>query len=408
MTETFELVIDSIAGGGDGVGRIDGMVTFVPRTSPGDRVRVEVQREGRLMRGRVIEMLTPSPERIQPACKHYDGDNCGGCQLQHLPYESQLAAKGAIIRDALNRIGGLAVDAPLVEPSPTPWRYRAKLTLALRRTGGGWIAGMHPHDAPGKVFSLEDCHITDNAVLAHWRDVMAHSRFLPDATELRASVRKTEQGFAFVVEGGAEWTTHFELFTAVPAMRELWWQASGKSRRRLHARGEHQAGASFTQVNPAVATKLRQWVCSIAAESRAKTAVDAFSGSGDIAVDLATLGLRVTAIEIDRDASALCAARLPAGSRAVSSSVESALPRALPADLVVLNPPRAGLDARIPSLLQAESREPRALVYVSCDPATLARDIKRLNHYRVESLRAFDMFPQTSHVETVCHLVPAA
>jgi 23S rRNA (uracil1939-C5)-methyltransferase len=408
MTETHELVIDSIAGGGDGVGRLDGMVTFVPRTSPGDRVRVDVQREGRLNRGRVVEMLEPSAQRTTPSCKHYDGDGCGGCQLQHLPYESQLSAKSTIVRDALNRIGGLALDAAAVEPSPTQWRYRAKLTLALRRSGGAWIAGMHAYDAPRRVFSLEDCHITDSVVLGHWREVMAQSRLFPDATELRASVRKMEQGFAFVVEGGTEWGTHFELFTAVPAMRELWWQASGKSRRRMHSRGEHHAGASFTQVNPAVAAKLRQWVCAIAAESRAKTAVDAFSGSGDIAVDLAALGLRVTAIEIDRDASALCAARLPVGSRAVAASVESALPRALPTDFVVLNPPRAGLAASIPAMLQAENREPRALVYVSCDAATLARDLRRLTAFRVESVRAFDMFPQTAHVETVCHLVPTA
>jgi 23S rRNA (uracil1939-C5)-methyltransferase len=408
MTETFELRIDSIAAGGDGVGRHDGMVAFVPRTSPGDRVRVEAEREGRLMRGRVLEMLVPSASRATPRCGHYDADGCGGCQLQHLPYEGQLEAKSTIIRDALARIGGLTLDAPVVvEPSAAQWRYRAKLTLALRSAGDGWTAGMHPYNAPGRVFALDDCHITDAAVVSHWRGVMQHAHLLPPERELRASVRLIGDGFAFVVEGGREWTTHFELFAAVPAMFELWWQPSGKHGQRLHTRGEPQAGASFTQVNPEVAARLRDWVIAIARAAGPKTAVDAFSGTGDLAVDIAALGARVTAIEIDRDASRLCASRLPAGSRAVASSVEAALLRALPVDFVVLNPPRAGIAATVAATLQQDPR-PRTVVYVSCNPATLARDLKRLDRYDVRSVRGFDMFPQTAHVETVCELVPAA
>ena len=411
IVETFDLIIDSIAAGGDGVGRHDGMVVFVPRTSPGDRVRVEAGREGRLMRGRVLELLAPSADRAAPRCRHYDSDRCGGCQLQHLSYERQLRAKSTIIRDALTRIAGLSLDPPVVEPSPAPWRYRAKLTLALRRTGESWIAGLHPYHAPGQIFALDDCHITDAAVVSHWRDVMHHARLLPPERQLRASVRLTGDGtgdgFSFVVEGGRDWTTHSQLFAAVPAMREIWWQPAGKRGQRLHTRGAHEAGASFIQVNPAVAERLRAWVVGIARAAGPKTAVDAFSGTGDMAVDIAALGARITAIEIDRDASRLCASRLPAGSRAVASSVEAALPRALPADLVVLNPPRAGIAATVAATLQQDPR-PGCLVYVSCNPATLARDLKRLDRYVVRSVRGFDMFPQTAHVETVCELVPAA
>jgi len=406
--ETFELSIDSIAAGGDGVGRHDGMVAFVPRTSPGDRVRVEAKREGRLMRGRVLELLAPSASRAAPRCGHYNADACGGCQLQHLSYESQLQAKSTIITDALTRIGGLTLDAAVVvEPSPSQWRYRSKLTLALRREADSWIAGLHQYDAPGRVFALDDCHITDTAVVSHWREIMRHAALLPAARELRASVRLTDDGFSFVVDGGREWTAHFELFAAVPTMHELWWQPAGKRSQRLHSRGAAQAGASFTQVNPTVAARLRQWVVRIATASGVKTAVDAYSGTGDLALDIAALGARVTAIEIDRDASRVCASRLPAGSRAIASSVEAALPRTLPADLVVLNPPRAGLAVSIAATLQQEPRS-RTLVYVSCNPATLARDLKRLDRYEVRSVRGFDMFPQTAHVETVCELVPAA
>lgn len=201
---------------------------------------------------------------------------------------------------------------------------------------------------------------------------------------------------------------HADLFAAVPGMLQLWWKPDGKPRRLLQSRvPEPLAGASFTQVNPAVAAQLREWVVDLASRDRPGLVVDAYSGIGDIAVALAQRGLRVTAIEIDRDASRVCAARLPEGSRAIAAPVEKALSKALPADLVILNPPRVGLDERVARILTAQSPPPRAL-YVSCNPATLARDIRRLERYRVQSVRGFDMFPQTAHVETVCELVPAA
>jgi 23S rRNA (uracil1939-C5)-methyltransferase len=117
----------------------------------------------------------------------------------------------------------------------------------------------------------------------------------------------------------------------------------------------------------------------------------------------------VTAIELDGEASAYSASRLPAGSSAVQARVEDALETALPADVVILNPPRAGVDARVTTLLAAAVRRParpRAVLYVSCDPATLARDVGRMTGWRIARLTAFDMFPQTAHVETVCELVP--
>jgi SAM-dependent methyltransferases related to tRNA (uracil-5-)-methyltransferase len=115
----------------------------------------------------------------------------------------------------------------------------------------------------------------------------------------------------------------------------------------------------------------------------------------------------VTAVELDPDASAWSASKLAEPSRAIRARVEDALPGLLPADLVVLNPPRAGVDSRVTDTLEAEVGHLRGVIYVSCNPATLARDLSRLPSYRIESLRAFDMFPQTAHVETVCDLRPA-
>jgi 23S rRNA (uracil1939-C5)-methyltransferase len=136
--------------------------------------------------------------------------------------------------------------------------------------------------------------------------------------------------------------------------------------------------------------------------------VDAYAGTGDIAVEIARGGARVTAIEIDRDAARFCAARLPAESRVIAAPVETALADALPSDVVILNPPRAGVDQEVTRILNEQSVRPRLVIYVSCNPATLARDIRRMPAYTVRSVRGFDMFPQTAHVESVCELVPTA
>jgi 23S rRNA (uracil1939-C5)-methyltransferase len=194
----------------------------------------------------------------------------------------------------------------------------------------------------------------------------------------------------------------------VDGLRELWWRPEDKSLRRLHADYGAAAGASFVQVNPVVASELRERVLSLARAARPATVVDAYAGVGEIVRALARDGARVTTIESDRAAVAVGAELLPAGSRAVAGRVEDRLAEALPADVVILNPPRAGLHERVPAVLNAVQPLPRAIVYVSCNPATLARDVRRLDRYQVRSVQGFDMFPQTAHVETACLLEPAA
>jgi 23S rRNA (uracil1939-C5)-methyltransferase len=254
---------------------------------------------------------------------------------------------------------------------------------------------------------LKDCSITEPAVLAAWQDLREQHHLLPAETPLRVAVRMLGDGFSLVVEGGVVWEEHKRLFEAMPGMAEMWWQPVGKKRRQLHSRTSAAvAGASFTQVNEAVASRLLAKVVSLATAMEPRSAVDAYSGAGDVAVALASGGVRVTAIEIDPVASRVCGSRLPQGSRAMAASVEAALQSALPADVVVLNPPRAGVHARVTDILRNLAVKPKSLIYVSCDPATLARDVRRLDGFNVRSVRGFDMFPQTAHVETVCELVP--
>jgi 23S rRNA (uracil1939-C5)-methyltransferase len=171
------------------------------------------------------------------------------------------------------------------------------------------------------------------------------------------------------------------------------------------APGDPAAGASFAQVNAGAAAMLGDDVVARVLAHAPRAVVDGYAGTGDTAVRLAAAGVRVTALELDADASAVCARRLPAGSRAVAGRVEDTLGAALPADVVIVNPPRAGLAEGVPALLERPGAGHRAVVYVSCNPATLARDLARMPGHEVVALRSFDMFPQTAHVETVCELV---
>jgi 23S rRNA (uracil1939-C5)-methyltransferase len=393
-----EIDIDSIAAGGDGVGRMDGLVAFVPRTAPGDRARIRYASGRRFARGEVLRLLRESPTRTAPSCPHYLADRCGGCQIQHLSYASQLDAKSHIIRDAFARIGHRDIALPEVVPSPAEWRYRSKLTLAMRRRAGHWIAGLHPYDDPAAVFPLSDCPITAESVLAVWRSILSHSSLLPSAAELRGSVRVD----AFTLEGGSRWDHSAEFFASVPELSELWWAPDDAPLRLLHARTSDALGPSFAQVNAGLASTLHAYVVDRALVYEPSRVIDAYSGRGATALALAARGAHVTAIESDRAAASWVAERLPPGSRSIAGRVEDALSDALPADVAILNPPRAGVDAAVTDLLA--NNGPRTVIYVSCDPATLARDVARLAPYSIASVRAFDMFPQTAHVETVCEL----
>jgi 23S rRNA (uracil1939-C5)-methyltransferase len=410
MTESHlaDVEIESIAAGGDGVGRTSGLVVFVPRTAPGDLARVRLRRGRHFARGLLEHLLRPGPERIDPPCLHYTRDRCGGCQLQHISYGGQLAAKRGIIGDALRRIGRRQVEVPDVRPSEAPWRYRRKLTLTVRRTAAGWVAGLHPYDDPVTVFRLEDCPITDERVVAIWRDVFRAARHYPDVASFRAAVRLVDGDAVLVVEGGSRWPDSRRFFDVVPSLAALWWEPEGGSRRLVAERGAVPAGASFGQVNTAVALALRDHVVARARAYAPVHVVDAYAGTGDTAVPVAESGATVTAIELDPEAAGVCRRRLPEESRVVVGRVEDVMPSVLPADLVILNPPRSGVDERVAAALAAADPPPRAVIYVSCNPATLARDLTRMPVFGVVSVVGFDMFPQTAHVETVCELVPGA
>jgi 23S rRNA (uracil1939-C5)-methyltransferase len=407
--ETAEVTIVSIAAGGDGVARLDGMVVFIPRAAPGDRLRVSMQPRKGFARAQVESILSPSAARVDPPCRHYREDDCGGCQIQHLSAQAQLAAKSVIVRDGVVRLGRRQLEIPEVIPSPRQWRYRTRLTLAFARAGDGLIAGLHPYNDPVGVFRLDDCPITEDVVIETWRRIMRASNHLPQRAR-RGTVR-LEPGsgrLTAVIEGGDNWDSATELFNAVGSLAALGWKPE-RGRRRLMASRDHARStpiAPFTQVNPEMASQLHGEVVARALSFRPKRVVDAYAGTGDTAEPLAAAGVSVTAIEHDEEAARICASRMSPPSSVITARVEDVLAGALPADVVLLNPPRTGLDASITAILENARPRPRIL-YVSCNPATLGRDIARLPGYSVHRVLAFDMFPQTAHVETLCELAPS-
>lgn len=458
------LSIDRIAAGGDGVGRLDGMAVFVPRTAPGDVVQVAYVSHARHGRGRVLQVLTPSSSRVTPACVHYEQDRCGGCQLQHLEADAQRDARRHIVQDTLSRIGKR--DVPLPElVADVAWGYRSRLTLTLLKRSSGWVGGLHPHDDPVRVFALEQCLIAHPALVSVWHVVRTLIRTsdssLPSADTLRLAIRLDGDGsdsashavadsggpdvaatVALVLEGGSAWPDQ-EAWTAAalkadPRISGVWWTAdrapslgAGKG---AGARAGDTTSAvpeaeyaphgrealAFAQVNPVVASALREHVYAAVQTFSPTLVVDAYAGTGPLAARLFRDGVSVVAIEADRAGAESASARLQheasaAGAKAtgtarvVCETVEGALPvlnsSGTQADVVVLNPPRRGVHADVTHWLEAEAqRGVRGVVYVSCDPATLARDLARLPSWRVTSIRCFDMFPQTAHVETVCVL----
>ncbi|MBX3132883.1 MAG: class I SAM-dependent RNA methyltransferase [Gemmatimonadaceae bacterium] len=416
MSQTT-LDIASISAGGDGVARHDGLVVFTPRTAPGDRVVADVTVQGRVGRGRLLRVEREGPSRVAPSCAHYEApDRCGGCQWQHVDLTVQRDAKRAMLRDAFQRIAKREIPLPRIHAAE-PWRYRRSLTLAMRRhADGSWYAGLRAFDDPEAVFELEDCLITAEPVLAAWREVLAAAEHLPDEPRLRGTIRVIEGRAHFVLEGGREWPAISEFLDGVPGLAAVWWQAEGK-RRRLVAdrRPAGEPGASFAQVNPEMAALLRRAVVDRVMTQQPRRVVDAFSGSGDVAAALDAQGVQVVAIEADEEASEYAATRLTAagrgaaaagapGSRAIAARVEDVLGAHLPADVVILNPPRSGVDAKVTAALVKSP--PKAIIYVSCDPATLARDVGRLPGWAVQDIECYDLFPQTAHVETLCELRP--
>ncbi|MCI0435989.1 MAG: class I SAM-dependent RNA methyltransferase [Gemmatimonadetes bacterium] len=414
--------IESVAAGGAGVGRLpDGRTVFVHRTAPGEKVEIRVtQEKRRWARGSLLAVREASPDRRAAPCPFYA--RCGGCTLEHIEYDAQLRVKSRIAADALRRIGGLELEAPEVTPSPREFRYRNRVSFTLLRLGAGRVvAGFHELERPGHVLDITGACLLPEPLVAHaWNELRANwgtgASRLPAGPRLRITVRAAAERAVVLIEGGTEGQGQpHELLARLTIVASLWHRPTPNGAAALLAGHEttrdswageeiELTGSVFLQVNREAAVLLEDYVLARAGNVDGLRVIDAYCGVGLHARRLARAGAHAVGIERDPEAMREARRSSEGGVEYLEGDVELCLPAVRPADLVVLNPPRSGLEPGVCKIL-VEQPPPR-MIYVSCDPATLARDLGRLNAaFRVDSVRCFDLFPQTAHVETVVGLL---
>ncbi len=435
MEEPTAVRIESLAHGGDAVARdVTGRVLFIRGGCPGDLVSVRVRKDrGSHALADVAEVLEPSPARVHPPCPHFS--RCGGCQWQHVAYDVQLDAKRRTVMDAMERIGG--VDPSVVRDairSPAAYAYRNKLDLTVAEVSGGPAVGFA--GVEGGFVPVDRCLLVHDRAQKAPRALAGALRYLSRGGPLgveRVTLRVAQatpdlevglwtrpsafprKAAAKVLSDavGATGVTRV-LFKGPLAARDV------SKVEILSGRGywsERLAGArlavsspSFFQVNTAAAEELVRMVCEAVSEADPVSVTDLFSGVGTFSVPLAARGLDVTAVE--SSGQALADLRRNADSAGVSVDVAGGdagrwVREAPGAEVVVVDPPRAGLGEKLSGELAAVAS--RRIVYVSCDPATLARDVSALvrSGWRLVHATPVDLFPQTYHVETVAVLDPA-
>lgn len=401
--ETLELELSGFAYGGEAFGRDDdGRMVFVAFGLPGERVRVELtESHKRWARGRLLEVLEPSSDRIEARCPHFG--HCGGCHYQHMPYERQLEAKRTILAEQLERIGGFS--SPPVEPtvpSPSPWNYRNR--LRFHRAAGGQLSFISWHDK--EPFPVEVCYLPEPEVDALWPVVDLSADSPIGDVEVRAD---SSGGAMLVLHSDRE--PEIELNLDLPAS-VVWLTPEGAKvlagdphlTMRVLEREFRLSPGSFFQVNSGLTETLVELVLQALETKPGDVVYDLFAGVGLFSAFVAEAGAQIVAVEESPWACADFEFNLAEFDRVAlyEASVEAALPAIseLPRS-VVLDPPRAGLStASTEELLR---RAPERIVYVSCDPATMARDGKRLSSggYRLARATPVDLFPQTYHIESL-------
>jgi 23S rRNA (uracil1939-C5)-methyltransferase len=293
---------------------------------------------------------------------------------------------------------------PPIEPAGREYEYRTKITLAVSADGGR--IGLHRYDRADEVFDLEWCHITVPELMALWRALGALRRFLPPRLESLV-LRLDREGGTHVLfrsAGSEAWTGAARLHAALVEQGHapaIWWQAREGSPRAMSGAGEAYPATVFEQVHPAMGDRVRAYALEALGLVDGRHVWDLYAGIGEATAAMARAGAAVESVEADRRAVAEAERRGPAARRH-AARVEHVLGELRPPQLVLTNPPRTGMDGRVADEL--ERVRPARVVYVSCDPATLARDVSRMPSYRLTDVRAFDLFPQTAHVETVAVL----
>jgi 23S rRNA (uracil1939-C5)-methyltransferase len=430
INEKRTVTIEKLVQGGKGLARLDSQVLFVPGVLPGETVAVTggVSRKG-VQEAVVGDVLTASSDRVTPPCSVYGV--CGGCQLQHIRYAAQLEQKRHILQETLARVGKVSVrDVPSVIASPHPYGYRSTVRFMVLRDGGGFALGFYEESTHRPVRAAECLLVPEAArkIILEVNSRLTALNRLPfklETLEVRRSM-----AFGTIVlslrtgpttrEQARRWTT---LFSDLPAMvgqviyaeqaeqQQRWVEGRDWIADRLDGLTFRISDRSFMQANWILNETLAQTIVEWVSPAPGLRVLELYSGIGSLGLPLARRGALVT--EVESNPYALADARYAAKInhigrcrfRRLSAETMLTTVGAGEYDLALLDPPRTGLSpACVHGLLQTHI--PR-LLYLSCDAATLARDLSRLcgEGYRIFRLQPFDMFPQTAHLETLVELL---
>ena len=437
---SLTLEITGYTAEGMGVARWEGRVVFIPGTILGERWEVQLLKiKTNVAWGRAVRLLAPSPERVALDCPL--AGRCGGCQYRHMTYEEELRAKRQRVQDALSRVGGVSLELPQVLGAENPLRYRNKVQFPVAQEKRGLAVGYYrarSHD----VLDVDDCLLQPEAVTTlrrafkGWMEryrvpaydegtcqglirhlyvrtnqagealccVVANGARLPHAPELVQALRQAAPALAGLVLNTNTKDTNVILG---PSYRTIWGRDFLEE--RLCGMTFRLSVPSFFQINRAQTERLYAQALEFAGLTGRETVLDLYCGIGTISLALAQRAGQVIGAEIvpeavqDAQANAarnqvsnarfLCG---DAGEAAFQLAAEGVRPQ-----VICVDPPRKGLAPEVPEILA--SMAPDRIVYVSCDPATLARDVKRFGElgYPAVKARAVDLFPRTAHVETV-------
>ncbi len=430
----MQVKIEKLVYGGDGLAHDEDSTLFVPFVLPGEDVEIEItERKKKLVRGRVSRLLKSAPDRVEPPCPHFGV--CGGCNYQHISYEAQLAYKEQILRETLRRIGRLDWTGPIAIHRSPPWKYRNRAQWKIRPN-----RSRSPHqnaNAPSigyvKARSSEICPVHTCFIISP--KLLSTFQALRDALSTAALPDTLREIEAFADAGDNELLLNLtcpsfprapeallqKIQQIVPSVKSILLQDSAGSRMSLLGPGflnyevsqkKFRVGhLSFFQVNRFLIEDMVSTVCNLAGHG--ELAFDLYAGVGLFAAFLSNNFTETIAVEDNAAAARDLESVAGAGRQSITVHNKSAgsfladwnrKRSARIPDAIVVDPPRAGLEAE--AIRQIMTVASRKLVYVSCDPSTLARDLAKLcsSAYTLRELHLFDMFPQTYHIESVAFL----
>jgi 23S rRNA (uracil1939-C5)-methyltransferase len=429
--EQLEVEIDSLAFGGRGVARSEGLVVFVAGALPGDKVRVEITKaKKRFAEARTLELLQPSAERIADRCIH-EGEPCPGAPWQGLAYERQLSHKSEQVGEALRRIGGLdGFEQEQIEPALEQWRYRNKLEYSFGERDGEPTLGFHARGRWDLIVDVDDCQLASERGNAARNAVREWAR-LESVPAYDSSTREGTLRNLVVREGWRTGQIQTRLVTSAAAFPkppvDLHTAIEGDSggtdgptgvlgeerlREELSGLRLEMSHGAFFQTNTEMAERLYAIAAEYAGLSGSERVFDLYCGIGTIGLTMAAKAGEVWGVEIVPEAIAdaernaeqnkIENAHFFAGS--ARTSMRPLIEQAGKPDVVVIDPPRAGLSQKIVRrLIECEAKK---IVYVSCNPTTLAPNAAQLVEagYTLRRVKPVDMFPQTPHIECVALL----